>query len=132
MKPFIPNYMPSVGEVDAFMKPSRPDNAYEELGLSALDEPNITGIDPHIFSIELSIRLKTKGNVNMNIKSLDNANKNPKQIQNWIEQIGNLHKEKMSSNVNYSKHMPGIESLIQVWPEKVESTLRETPFPDER
>jgi intraflagellar transport protein 46 len=132
MRPFIPNYVPAIGEVDAFMKISRPDNVAEELGLSALDEPTINGVDRAIFSLELSYRLKTKVNTNLNIKTLENADKNPKQIQTWIDQIGNLHKEKMSSNVSYSKQMPDVESLMQVWPDKMESILKDVPFPDDR
>ena len=44
MKPFIPNFIPSIGEVDAFLKINRPDNQLEELGLSFLDEPTINGV----------------------------------------------------------------------------------------
>ncbi len=50
----------------------------------------------------------------MHVKSVENAEKNPKLVQNWINQISELHKEKMSSSVNYSKSMPDIESLMQV------------------
>ena len=32
-KPFIPEYIPAVGEVDAFLKPARPDEQTEALGL---------------------------------------------------------------------------------------------------
>lgn len=65
------------------------------------------------------------------IRSIENAEKNPLKIQNWVEQVSNLHKEKMSSSVSYSKSMPGVECLMQVWPEKIESFLKEVPFPDE-
>ena len=33
LKPFIPDYIPAVGEVDAFLKMSRGDNIKETLGL---------------------------------------------------------------------------------------------------
>ena len=33
LKAFIPDYIPAVGEVDAFIKPSRPDIQTETLGL---------------------------------------------------------------------------------------------------
>lgn len=39
LKPFIPDYIPAVGEVDAFLKMSRGDNNKEILGLAVLDEP---------------------------------------------------------------------------------------------
>lgn len=39
MKAFIPEYIPAVGEVDAFLKMPIPDGKDETLGLAALDEP---------------------------------------------------------------------------------------------
>lgn len=132
MKPFIPNYIPSIGDVDAFLKVDRPDKLPEELGLSIIDEPTINGVDPAIFSLELSHILKSKATANPKIKSLEEADKNPEQIQNWVDQIRNLHREKMSSSVAYSKNMPDIEGLMQEWPEKMESTLKDINFPDER
>lgn len=36
LKPFIPEYIPAVGEVDAFLKMSRPDDTEETLGLVML------------------------------------------------------------------------------------------------
>ena len=36
LKAFIPDYIPSVGEVDGFMKPDRPDRKEELLGLTVL------------------------------------------------------------------------------------------------
>lgn len=33
LKAFIPDYIPAVGEVDAFLKPNRPDSNPENLGL---------------------------------------------------------------------------------------------------
>ena len=132
LKPFIPSYIPAIGEVDAFLKINRPDNLPEELGLTVIDEPNPNGIDPRIFSLELSYKFKTPGNSNFTVTSIPDAEKNPKEIQNWIDQISNLHKEKMSSTVSYSKNMPDIESLMQVWPEQVETGLKEIKFPSDK
>ena len=39
LKPFIPEFIPAVGEVDAFLKIPRPDKREELLGLNKLDEP---------------------------------------------------------------------------------------------
>lgn len=39
IKPFVPEYIPAVGEVDAFLKIPRPDDYEETLGLTVLDEP---------------------------------------------------------------------------------------------
>lgn len=131
MKPFIPNFIPSIGEVDAFLKINRPDNQLEELGLSVLDEPTVNGVDPVIFSLDLSYTGKNKSiNPSLIIKTVDNAEKKPKEIQSWIDSISELHQKKMSSSVSYSKNMPDVESLMQVWPERIENLLQDVKFPD--
>ncbi len=130
LKPFIPNYIPSIGEVDAFLKMNRPDTLNEDLGTFFIDEPIINGIDPSIFSLELAYTLKTKPS-NFKIKSIEEAEKNPNKIQNWIDQISNLHRDKVSSSVNYSKPMPNIESLMQIWPENFEESLKGINLPEE-
>lgn len=37
-KPFIPDYIPAIGEVDAFIKIPRPDDEEETLGINIVDE----------------------------------------------------------------------------------------------
>ncbi|CAE7871017.1 unnamed protein product, partial [Symbiodinium sp. KB8] len=41
LKPFIPELIPSIGEVDAFLKMPRPDGAPSGLGTACLDEPTL-------------------------------------------------------------------------------------------
>lgn len=115
IKPFIPNFVPSIGEVDAFIKINRPDIKVEELGLNFIDEPTMNGIDPSVFSLELSYKMKNKIPEKLVIKSIENADKNPKQISNWIENLENLHNETSNKNFFYTKPMPEIELLMQVW-----------------
>jgi intraflagellar transport protein 46 len=38
----------------------------------------------------------------------------------------------MAPNVAYTKQMPDIESLMQIWPEGMENVLKEIAFPDEK
>ncbi len=38
-KPFVPDFIPAVGDIDAFIKVLRPDDKEEGLGLEVLDEP---------------------------------------------------------------------------------------------
>merc|ERR1719487_828768 len=40
LKCFIPDFIPAVGEMDAFIKVPSPDGARDELGLKVLDEPS--------------------------------------------------------------------------------------------
>lgn len=38
LRPFIPDYIPAIGEVDAFIKIPKPDNEDETLGINIIDE----------------------------------------------------------------------------------------------
>ena len=119
--------------MDAFLKINRPDGLPEDLGLTVLDEPVLNGTDSSIFSLELAYRLKQKQpQSNIIVSKVENAEKNPKQIQNWIEKVNELHKKQMASSVTYTKQMPDIESLMQIWPEKMENLLKDMEFPDEK
>ena len=41
LKPFLPDFIPAVGDPDAFLKIDRPDGAAEMLGLTVIDEPSV-------------------------------------------------------------------------------------------
>ncbi|KAJ7392871.1 Intraflagellar transport protein 46 [Desmophyllum pertusum] len=47
MKPFNPDFIPAVGDIDAFLKVTRPDGKPETLGLVVLDEPMAKTIRPY-------------------------------------------------------------------------------------
>merc|ERR1712038_170301 len=57
-RPFIPEYIPAVGDIDAFIKTTRPDGKDEMLGLKLLDEPSAQQTDPSV--LELHLRVVTK------------------------------------------------------------------------
>jgi intraflagellar transport protein 46 len=49
LKPFIPEFIPCVGDIDGFMKPRRPDGTIELSGLAVLDEPCGNQSDPQSY-----------------------------------------------------------------------------------
>jgi intraflagellar transport protein 46 len=113
------------------IKVNRPDGQQEELGLNVIDEPITNGIDPYIFKLMLIDETKHKVD-RYEVRSIPNSEKNPNAIQTWIDKVAEMRKNKVSTSVIYSKNFPDIEKLMQVWPEKVESSLKEILFPDER
>lgn len=131
LKPYIPSYLPAIGEVDAFLKINRPDNLPEELGLSIMDEPTTKGVDKYILEMELAETTKLKID-KFSVKSIQDAEKKPNEISDWISKINDLQKRKVPTVVDYSKKMPNVESLMQVWPDKEEACLKDIPFPDEK
>lgn len=52
LKPFVPDYVPAVGEVDAFLKMSKPDGQKEDLGITQLDEPALNCEDKTVLELK--------------------------------------------------------------------------------
>lgn len=65
----------------------------------------------------------------MSIRSIENAEKNPKDIQNWIKNVSELNKNRPPATVQYSKRMPDFDNLMEEWPPAMEAVLKEFPFP---
>ncbi|XP_038065243.1 intraflagellar transport protein 46 homolog isoform X2 [Patiria miniata] len=129
LKPFIPDYIPAVGDIDAFIKIPRPDNQPDTLGLTVLDEPCAKQSDPTVLDLTLRAISKQTTTKAMQVRSIDEASKNPKLVQNWIESISNLHRSKPPPTVHYNKTMPDIESLMQEWPPEFEELLKRVGLP---
>lgn len=128
-RPFIPEYIPCVGEVDAFLKMSKPDGQKEDLGITVLDEPALNHVDPSVLEMKYIQKKQTGKKVEISVRSIENAEKNPKDIQNWIKNVQELHEGRPPATVQYTKVMPNFDNLMEVWPPAVENILRETPFP---
>ena len=129
LKPFIPDFIPAVGDIDAFVKIIRPDSKPDTLGLTVLDEPCAKQSDPTVLDLQLRAISKQSTDRKVVVKSLESAEKNPKAIDNWIESIRDLHRTKPPPNVHYSKNMPDIDLLMQEWPPEFEELLKEVGLP---
>ena len=129
LKPFIPDYIPAVGDIDAFIKVNRPDNKPEQLGLYVLDEPCAKQSDPTVLDLQLRAISKQTTHKAMVVRSLENAEKNPKAVENWIANISELHRSKPPPTVHYQKNMPEIDALMQEWPPSFEELLKEVGLP---
>eukprot|EP00826_Nyctotherus_ovalis_P058442 TRINITY_DN8030_c0_g2_i4.p2 TRINITY_DN8030_c0_g2~~TRINITY_DN8030_c0_g2_i4.p2 ORF type:complete len:157 (+),score=41.96 TRINITY_DN8030_c0_g2_i4:402-872(+) len=72
---------------------------------------------------------KKKQPVQVQIRSLEDAEKNPKQIQQWINNVNELHKTRPPPTVQYTKTMPDIELLMQEWAPEMEEAFGQIPLP---
>lgn len=52
IRPFIPDFVPAVGEVDAFLKMNKPDGSAEDLGITQLDEPALNSEDKTVLELK--------------------------------------------------------------------------------
>ncbi|KAI6052198.1 intraflagellar transport protein 46 homolog isoform X1 [Marmota monax] len=130
LKPFIPDFIPAVGDIDAFLKVPRPDGKPDNLGLSVLDEPSTKQSDPTVLSLWLTENSKQHNiTQHMKVKSLEDAEKNPKAIDTWIESISELHRSKPPATVHYTRPMPDIDTLMQEWSPEFEELLGKVSLP---
>lgn len=130
LKPFIPDFIPAVGDIDAFLKVPRPDGKPDNLGLLTLDEPSTKQSDPTVMALWLTENSKQHSVTHqIKVKSLENAEKNTKSIDTWIESISELHRSKPPASVHYTRPMPDIETLMQEWPPEFEELLAKVGLP---
>lgn len=129
LRPFIPDYIPAVGDIDAFLKVTRPDEKPETLGLQIIDEPAAKQSDPTVLDLQLRSISKQTSAKQVVVRSIEDAEKNPKAIDNWIGSIGDIHRQRPPQNVHYTKPMPDIETLMQEWPPEFEELLKSVNLP---
>eukprot|EP01083_Nonionella_stella_P149233 473697_1 len=122
LKPFIPDYIPSIGNVDSFIKPTLSTIDYdkqennEKLGISYLDEPILNQSDPSTFYLKLSNESKQVSmHKHTKISSIVDAEKNTNKIRNWIDNFKQIKDKSLSNNVNIDNlsNMPKVEELMQ-------------------
>jgi len=126
-KPFIPDYIPAVGDIDAFIRCTRPDDKQETLGLKVLDEPSAKQSDPNVLELQMRVVSKQSSSKMRKIKRIQGQD--VPSMEKWIRDISDLHRSKPAPTIHYSKAMPDIDNLMQEWPEDVEDTLKDIQIP---
>lgn len=131
LKPFIPDYIPSVGSIDEFIKVPRPDGKPDFLGLKVLDEPASKQSDPAVLTLQLrQLTKESAGNKADMVGRIEHSDeKKAAKVQQWISSINEIHKNKPASAVQYSRRMPDIEALMQEWAPEMESFLTQMKMP---
>ncbi|CAM37904.2 conserved hypothetical protein [Leishmania braziliensis MHOM/BR/75/M2904] len=129
LRPFVPDYIPAIGDLDPFLKVPRPDGIPDGLGLEMVDEPAIPQSNPAVVLLELNATNAHGVAANI-VDSLENAANRPEVIDRWISDIKKVHYKKALPTVNYQRPMPDIETLMQVWPQQFEEVLNsDVAFP---
>ena len=113
LKPFIPDFIPAVGDIDAFIKVQGEEK--ETLGLTVLDEPSAKQSDSNILELQLRSVSKQTSSKLAKIKRVANMDKDSKVVDKWIKDLAELHRSKPPPTVQYSKQMPEIDQLMQVF-----------------
>jgi intraflagellar transport protein 46 len=129
LRPFVPEYIPAIGDIDAFLKVARPDGKTETAGLLVLDEPRAKQSDPTVLDLQLRTLTKQTTVKPVTVHSIEDPDKDSKAMDNWIESIGEIHRQKPPTTVHYTKNMPDVEDLMQEWPAQFEEALKELGLP---
>ena len=108
LKPFVPDYIPAVGDIDAFLKVESPvilDSVNKtRLGLTVLDEPEAVQSDPNVLDLQLRAvtKVHSAGKEPRSKKVMQGGDTNVgKEIEQWIKDISDLHRSKPAPSVNY-------------------------------
>ena len=123
MKPFVPEFVPAVGEVDALIKMPRPDGQSEEFGITVLDEPCLNPEDKTVLELKYVQSKNVVRATPMDVDSIEQADKKPKEITRWIDAVQDLHKTRPPPTVNYGKAMPDFDSLMAEWHPEMEQAF---------
>lgn len=73
----------------------------------------------------MKLRSLTKVNIDepLPVRGIADADKNTKQIAQWVKKIGEMHRMKPQASVTYTRNMPEIDTLMQEWPAEFEKML---------
>ncbi|XP_014476424.1 PREDICTED: intraflagellar transport protein 46 homolog [Dinoponera quadriceps] len=124
--PFIPDYIPAVGDIDAFIKVPRPDGVEDKIGLTVLDEPCTDQSDPAVLHLQLRSHSRSAGAARQAVvKRIEDAERNGRSIDKWIDDMNQLHRSKHPPAVQINRTMPDIDGLMQQWPTQVEEKFNE-------
>lgn len=124
LKPFVQDYVPAVGEVDAFLKVPRPDGKRESLGLDRLDEPCLNQSKRSYLDLLIKQFYKGKRKKHSTrIHKIENAHKKSKEVLGWINNVEDLQKKKQAPSVFYSRKMPEIDTLMQPFSPQIREAL---------
>lgn len=153
LQPFIPEFIPAVGDIDAFLKVVPPKLTNEKrnvtehiakLGLDVLDEPSGQQSEPALLHMKLrsiSTQPRTPGGAANGSGTLGtgtqsappppSVSKSSKDIEKWINEIQNLHVQQPFPLITQKlKPVQDIDALMNEWPPDMERTLNNLGFPN--
>lgn len=124
LKPFVPDFVPAVGEVDAFLKMPKPDGSSEDLGIAQLDEPALNCEDKTVLELKYVQTRNVVRSTPMTVDSIEDASKKSKEVTRWISSVQDLHKTRPPPTVNYTKQMPDFDALMSELNPEMEHAIK--------
>ncbi|TYZ62298.1 hypothetical protein PybrP1_009745 [[Pythium] brassicae (nom. inval.)] len=131
LEPFVPDFIPTIGLPFDGIQIPRPDGKLDaEIGLQTLKEPSATS---NVAELELMLqshvrqqrRARARSRT-LFVHSIIDAEHRPNEIDLWIESVARVQSSKPFATVVYKNPMPALESLMELWPEEVETFLNQS------
>ncbi|XP_061396575.1 intraflagellar transport protein 46 homolog [Musca vetustissima] len=125
LQPFIPDFVPAVGDVDAFIRVTEPpmlspqrgrevEEHLQKLGLYFLDEPSGSQSEPSLLNMKLRSALTGSGShARSSSATMVPVAKSNKDIDKWINEVEQVH---MTQSVYDVQPRKDIENIIIDWP----------------
>ncbi|KAH8378106.1 hypothetical protein KR093_009322 [Drosophila rubida] len=129
LQPFIPEFVPAVGDVDAMLKVQAPallqpqrqrelDEQLQRLGLMLLDEPSGTQSEPSLLNMKLRSVLSGSRGANSRHGGAYSATLVPtarsgKDIERWIGEVEQVH---MTQSMYVAQPRKDVDALLEHWP----------------
>ncbi|KAL7739725.1 hypothetical protein ACLKA6_012704 [Drosophila palustris] len=128
LQPFIPEFVPAVGDVDAMLKVQAPallqpqrqrelDEHLQRLGLMVLDEPSGAQSEPSLLNMKLrSVLSGSRGRNPRNATysaTLVPTARSAKDIERWINEVEQVH---MTQSMFDAQPRKDIDALLEDWP----------------
>lgn len=128
---FVPEFFPSVGDIDAFLKIVTPNplkavdvslSEINRLGLEVLDEPGEQ-------SEEALLQIKLRSVFSKPLAAPTALARSPKDIDKWIHEIQSLHASRIHDNLMQQQQTQiNIDNLMTEWPDDIEQRM-ENSYP---
>ncbi|KAH8419396.1 hypothetical protein KR222_010369 [Zaprionus bogoriensis] len=128
LQPFIPEFVPAVGDVDAMLKVQAPgllqpqrqrevDEHLQRLGLVLLDEPSGNQSEPSLLNMKLrsvlsGSRRRNGRHASSSASKVPTARSN-KDIERWIGEVEQVH---MTQSLHDAQPRKDIDALLEDWP----------------
>ncbi|KAL7541092.1 hypothetical protein ACHAWF_006854, partial [Thalassiosira exigua] len=100
------------------------DGVPDGIGTALLDEP-ILAKQSNAAVIELRLRNHFKIRSSKDtVHSINNVSENRKVIDEWIDNVDELHTMRPHGEVKVHNKMPTMQELVQAWPEEMDTEVR--------
>lgn len=130
-KPFLPELIPAIGAIDAFIKIPRPDGQLDHLGLTILDEPSIAQANSQVLKMELREKFAvSSSNAHGDGYIGELEKKDDKAITSFLDAVEDIHRNRPPPTMRYSTKMPEFEELMELWPDELDNAMKSLPLPN--